>query len=166
MKTQFVEATNGPNWGKFCVAVFEPHELAVRSAIAPGESLIRGRGWSHGHVLVLDLQTGEGATFRMGGLASADLNKHRIWVCVLFERFLEWLYVQPDPMNLPAKVDLPDVPFAWTGYRRSGPDSDIGEAVDLINQLVAALAEHGASHLIPEERVSAIRQRLADRSLR
>lgn len=122
MKTRFIEVTNGhaANWGKFLVGVFDERELAHRSVI-DHRPLVWGRGWGPGHVFVLDLQTGEGATFKMGGIASADLEKHRVWVCPLFEPFLAWLYVQPDPLAIPAHVDLPDAPFAFSGYRRPGP---------------------------------------------
>lgn len=119
MKTTFVEATSPQgNWGKFMVGVFERHEVERPSSV-DGRSIIWGRGWDRGHVFVLDLQTGEGATFRMGGLAKYDLDKHKIWVCVLFEAFLEWLYLQPDPMDLPPTIEL-DVPLAFAGYRRPG----------------------------------------------
>jgi hypothetical protein len=128
MRTRIVEVTNGPkNWGKMLLAQFEPEEWATPSAIIGRH--IDGRtlgvldycGWSRTHLLVLDLQTGEGALFRPGGSASADLAKHRIWVCPLFEPFLTWLYTQPDPWAIPAHVDLPDAPFAWAGHRRPGP---------------------------------------------
>lgn len=119
MKTVFVEATSpSGNWGKFMVGVFDHQELNRRSAV-DGSGVVWGRGWRQGHVLVVDLATGEGAIFKMGGLACADLEKHNIWVCILFEAFLEWLYVQPDPMNLPPLVAL-EVPFAIAGYRRNG----------------------------------------------
>lgn len=124
MKTLFIEATSPQgNWGKFAVGVFDQDELARPSAI-DGHPLVWGRGWAQGHVFVMDLQTGEGATFRMGGLARADLDKHKIWVCPLFEPFLTWLYLQPDPMNLPPTVEL-DVPLAFAGYRRPGPEPDM-----------------------------------------
>lgn len=122
MKIKFVEATNGiANWGKFIVARFDEAEWARRSAIEPTQGLIGGRGWTRDHILVLDLQTGEGAIFRPGGCAEADLEKHRIFVCPLFQPFLEWLYQQPDPLGIPDHVDLPDAPFEWRGHRRPGP---------------------------------------------
>lgn len=40
-------------------------------------------------------------------------------VCPAFEPFLEWLYLQPDPMRLPSRVEL-EVPFAFYGHRRGG----------------------------------------------
>src|SRR3990167_2708143 len=123
MQTTFIEVTNGPrNWGKFCVAKFDAAEWARRSAVVPETTLVGDRGWTSDHVLVLDLQTGEGAMFLPGGLASADLEKHKIWVCPLFEPFLEWLYQQPDPMQIPAHLDLPDAEFRLAGHRRPGPN--------------------------------------------
>jgi hypothetical protein len=121
VRIKFVEVTNGPaNWGKFCIMQFDD-ERAYTSVI-DGYPLIAGRGWSRDTIFVLDLQTGEGALFNPGGCAKADLEKHRIWVCVLYEPFLTWLYLQPDPFEIPAHVDLPDVAFAWSGYRRPGPE--------------------------------------------
>jgi hypothetical protein len=124
MQTHFIEATNGEqNWGKFMLGRFTPEEWATRSAIDPQFSVIAGRGWSRDHIHVLDLQTGEGAIFKPGGYATADLMKHAIWVCPMFEPFLEWLYQQDltDLSALPRHVDLPEAPFAMSGYRREGP---------------------------------------------
>jgi hypothetical protein len=124
MKTKFIEATNGPqNWGKFMVGRFEKEEWYRSSAVTERSSLLRAVGWAPDSLLVLDLQTGEGAIFNPGGLASADLEKHRIWVCPLFEPFLTWLYEQDlaDLDRLPAHVDLPRAEFAMQGHRRPGP---------------------------------------------
>lgn len=154
MNTAIVEVTNGPaNWGKFLVGQFDEAEWARRSALTPtctdfkpdhnGECLncddwadahepstvplLQQIGWQpgNGYVFVLDLQTGEGAVFRRGGLASADLNKHAVWVCPMFEPFLEWLYRAWDGSlaSLPPTLDLPDAPFAMHGYRRPGGPS-------------------------------------------
>lgn len=129
MITTFVEVTNGErNWGKFMVGRFDGADWLYKSKVdvhegccADGGSLLAGRGWSPRHLFVMDLQTGEGAMFSPGGSAKADLNKHKIWVCPLFEPFLEWLYQQNLSLHdLPAHVDLPDAPFAWQGYRRAG----------------------------------------------
>jgi hypothetical protein len=111
MITKFVEATNygpelgGMNWGKFMVGRFTEEEWGHQSEIGFG-SLIGGRGWDKRHLLVLDLQTGEGAIFLPGGFARADLEKHKIWVCPMFKPFLEWLYKQDltDLSKLPALV--------------------------------------------------------------
>ena len=130
MITHFIEATNGPkNWGKFMVARFDAEEWERRSTIDQC-LLLLNRGWAPDHLLVVDLQTGEGAVFMPGGSARHDLNKHRIWVCPLFEPFLEWLYVQDlgDITQLPAHVDLLDAPFSLHGYRREGTRPRDGEA--------------------------------------
>lgn len=125
MKTKIIEATNqNLNWGKFLVARFDS-ELRVRSAINPESPfpLLQQIGWAHDQLWVMDLQTCEGAAFVPRGNAKADLNHHRIWVCPLFEPFLQWLY-QQDVRNLdalPSLVQLPDAEFAFAGYRREGP---------------------------------------------
>jgi hypothetical protein len=79
-------------------------------------------GWSRDVLLVLDLQTGEGAVFKPGGYVKDDLDKHRIRVCPMFEPFLEWLYKQPlqDRQALPTTVNLGDVSLANQAYRRNG----------------------------------------------
>lgn len=123
MITHIIEVTNGPrNWGKFLVGAFAPEDWERKSRIDPERSLLRSIGHGHDEILVLDLQTNEGAMFRHGGLARADLAKHKVWVCPLFEPFLAWLYQQDvrDITTLPAHVDLPDAPFAMHGYRRTG----------------------------------------------
>jgi hypothetical protein len=126
MITKIVEATNGPrNWGKFLIGRFDS-EWARRCAVPDIEPvpLLAACGWSVQHVLVLDLQTGEGALFAPHGVANADLNqKHQIWVCPLFEPFLTWLYAFTRGRaswfeDLPEHVDLPDAPFAMFGHRR------------------------------------------------
>ena len=136
METKFIEATHGHemgNWGKFMLARFSAQEWAMPSKvddisgqfIAGFISLIAGRGWSSTTILALDLQTGEGTLLNPGGLASADLRKHRIWVCPLFEPFLEWVYQQDltDLQALPGEVALPNAPGAFRGYRREGLDA-------------------------------------------
>ncbi len=136
METRFVEAHQGDgwsNWGKFAVSRFTPQELAYPSRMpgTPGWGLVRSQGWSGDHVQVFDLATGEGAMFRLGGLAPADLEKHQVWVCVLFEAFLDWLYrhYRADQAGwwdtLPAVVELPGVPFAFHGHRRPGPPESV-----------------------------------------
>jgi hypothetical protein len=68
-------------------------------------------GWTNKHRLVLDLQTGEGNIFYAvpSGYPKADLDKHKVWVCPLFEPFLGWLYQQDltDVTHLPDSVTLP-----------------------------------------------------------
>lgn len=128
MITRIVEVTNGvKNWGKFMIGRLDADEHAYQSAV-DGSRFLQMRWDAAKHVMVLDLETGEGGMFRLGGLASADLNKRKIWVCPMFEPFLEWLYKQDvsDPLmrNLPAHVDLPNAPFFAAGYRRGGPDGE------------------------------------------
>lgn len=144
MKTKIIEATNGDaqNWGKFML--MRPDvEWERGSAVSPARAwtgtsaiyetpvgaeipLLSQRGWDHEHVIVFDLETCEGAAFRPGGKASADLDKHRVWVCPLFEPFLEWLYDQDltDLDALPDSINLPGADFMFTGYRRPGPDHE------------------------------------------
>ncbi len=125
MNTRIIEAVQpgGPaNWGKFLVGQFT-EEWLVQSAVdtESRRPLLATIGKGPETVFVMDLQTGEGALFRPGGYAPADLNKHRIWVCPMFEPFLTWLYTQDlrDLDGLPALVEL-EAPFAFAGYRREG----------------------------------------------
>jgi hypothetical protein len=130
VETKLIEVTQGAergfNWGKFLLGRFD-HEWMHPSAVGEDSRrpLLYQCGWTRatGHLWVLDLQTGEGAFFRPGGSAHADLEKHRIWVCPMFEPFLEWLYAQDlsDLRALPPLVELPDAPAALSGYRRPGP---------------------------------------------
>lgn len=137
MKTKIIEATQGKekgfNWGKFLVGQMDT-EWRVPSMVGTDSNapLLRQCGWSHEHVWVLDLQTGEGAFFRLGGYAPADLNKHEIWVCPMYEPLLVWLYEQPisGPFvleELPSLVELPDAPAAFAGYRRPGQPRPAGD---------------------------------------
>lgn len=126
METKFIEATqdkaNGFNWGKFMLGRFSETEWAYASRMC-GSPLLHARGWGPNNLLVLDLETGEGSVFLPGGLASADLNKHQIRVCPMYEPFLEWLYTQDlsNLSNLPDVVELPKAPADMYGYRRPGP---------------------------------------------
>jgi hypothetical protein len=126
MKSQIVEVTNGPlNWGKFLVAHFDQKEVWHLSAVSPGRPLLQQIGYDlslpERGLWVLDLQTREGAWFKIGGYAKADLDKHKVWVCPMFEPFLEWLYANYKGIDeLPTHVDLPEAPFSMSGYRREG----------------------------------------------
>lgn len=131
MKTKIVEAIGTLNWGKFMLGQFDD-ERRHPSALE-GVNLLRSQGWGPEHLLVVDLATGEGAIFaaRPGGLAAADLDKHQIWVCPLFEPFLEWLYQQDltDLDLLPQAVELLDAPALMYGYRRQrNPDETAPES--------------------------------------
>ena len=112
-------------------------EWSLRTAMYPDMPegrmpLLRSLGWGPEFLWVLDLQTGEGAFFKPGGYAKADLDKHQIWVCPLFEPFLGWLYKQDlkDITALPRTVELPFAPFAMHGYRRPGSALRPREAPD------------------------------------
>lgn len=125
MIAKIIEATQGDNWGKFLLGRFDESEWARKSEVASGQRLLGGQcAWDRHHVLVLDLQTGEGAIFRPKGCVKADLDKHAVWVCPLYEPFLNWLYEQDltDIMTLPNLVTFKkeDAPFAMYGYRRPG----------------------------------------------
>lgn len=131
MFTQIIEATNDFNHGKFMVGRFDEDEWATPSALhtvsdmgatSPERSVVAARGWTRRHLWVMDLQTGEGALFLPGGSAHADLEKHKIWVCPMFEPFLVWLYRQDleDVSALPAAVRV-EGESAFYGYRRPGP---------------------------------------------
>ncbi len=140
MKTKIIEATSNEfNWGKFMIAEFTPDHWRVRSVV-DALPLLRARGWSTQHLWVLDLQTGEGACFRRGpgGHARSDLNNHQIWVCPLFEPFLEWLYAQTfdDLDQLPAVVDLPNAKNESHGYRRSGPNARLHDTIDALQEII------------------------------
>jgi hypothetical protein len=123
MKTRLIEASNGFNWGKFLLGRFD-REWTVETSIEGFglRGILNSQGWDGLHLLVLDLATGEGALFRPGGLAAADLKKRAVWVCPLFEPFLEWLYQQDlqDLDRLPQFVLLPEAPGSVYGYRRPG----------------------------------------------
>lgn len=163
MRTKFVETVQGldtpANHGKFMVALFEHGEWARPSAMdahmGHATSLVGRTGWTHEHVLVMDLETGEGAMFKPGGSPSADLDKHKVWVCPMFEPFLEWLYghvrsvkvdlyvgehrVEDFPVwfaTLPEIVELPDADFEWAGYRRPGEDTYMTERAGILSTAV------------------------------
>lgn len=133
MKTKIIEVTNGFNWGKFLIGEFDT-EWELRTQIDTPEDagpvrdtpLLAQLGWGKGYYLVLDLQTGEGFICNPVGMPSADLRKHAIWVCPMYEPFLKWFYQQPlgDIASLPSIVTLTEeeAPSAMFGYRRPGPE--------------------------------------------
>lgn len=135
MRTRYFEAISAEgNWGKFMLGQFEPDEIAAQSALPPDPegwfkpgSMIQGRGWAPGkHWFVMDLQTGEGAYFALGGHADYDLSeKHNIWVCPLFRPFLNWLYERfregADLWELDRVVRIEGVPLQLSGERGGRP---------------------------------------------
>ena len=134
MRTRIIEAVQSKehpgNWGKFLVGVFD-EEWAYESRVDPDRvPLLRACGWwGPERLWVLDLQTGEGAYFGPGGSARADLERHAVWVCPLYEPFLEWLYERHREggrsgltlTTCPKVVELLSAEFAFRGYRRPGP---------------------------------------------
>lgn len=135
MDVKFVETTNGPqNWGKFAVLRFDDDDWKQKSAV-DGRPLLAGRGWGRDHVMVVDLQTGEGAFFFAGGIHKSDLDKHAIWVCPMYEATLRHVCDgEHDPMKTEDHLDFPDEPFEYAGYRRQGPDSDIRVAAAALSE--------------------------------
>jgi hypothetical protein len=122
MEGKIIEALGGGCWSKFLVARFGPDEWTHRSAIKGFESLILG---AHDPrcLLVLDLETNEGALFSPHGNVRSDLRKHQIWISVLFQPFLVWLYEQAkvpdfDPSTLP---DIIEVEGPGAAGRQDGP---------------------------------------------
>ena len=128
MRTFLFESVADPmtpgNWGAYMVGVPDDMEWSWHSHVAPGlVPLFEQLGHQPGDVWVADLQTGEGAWFRMGGDAKADLEQHRIHVTAPFEAFLEWLYLQDlaQLWQLPHVVKVADAVFSIKEYRRLGP---------------------------------------------
>lgn len=135
MKTKIVEVGQSlesgyGNWGKLLIGVFDTELRRQSQALAvsgmPSTTpLLFYIGYDPSSMFLLfDLATREGAMFKHGGLASADLGKHRIHVCPMFEPFLAWLYEQPlvkvMGLDLPDAVNLADAKFAMYGHRRQG----------------------------------------------
>lgn len=95
MIIHFIETSHGGtgNWGKFMLARFEREEWEQHSSLpeATESRLLSGRGWAPGHLLFLNLETGEGTMLspRAGASVHADLNKHKVWICPMAEPFLE-----------------------------------------------------------------------------
>lgn len=157
MLTKIVEVSNRFNWGKFLLGRFDAEDWKRRSVL-PGVSpplgvsipLLAELGW-HGDAAflwVLDLATKEGACFRLGGNAKADLEKHRIWVCPMFEPFLHWLYAHREYWSLeqiPDYVELTGADAvaasAMYGHRRPGPTTL--EALLSAADRMATLLEEG-----------------------
>lgn len=133
MIVKFIEADNGFNHGKFLLLRFDLDERKTRSALPGYENsrLLAGRKFDDESTFVIDLQTGEGAAFTLDGAIDAvhSLNeKHRIWVCPLYEPFLVWLSEQGLGLgagsisDLPSHVMLPNAESSLAGYRRAGAE--------------------------------------------
>lgn len=131
MDTKFVEAgrpaPNHGNWGKFVVARYTTDELhaPTRFPGCEGQRVVSLRGNGAQHIWVLDLATGEGFRVPVSERhAFSALEQHQVWVCPLFEPFLEWLltYIAGHPSDwwdtLPRTVELPDATFEMRGHRR------------------------------------------------
>lgn len=143
MRSKIVEAVGGNNfnWGKFMVLQWEPEDWDHTSIVQHEydgrvRRLLPSIGHNRRDIMVMDLETCEGAIFSPGGVARSDLRKRRVWVCVLFEPFLDWLYefynthyrAEGRPFNvldLPDKVEFPDNPPAFQGHRREGPLAEL-----------------------------------------
>ena len=115
MKTRLVEVTDGAFYGKFLVGKFDEAEWRHEGEI-PKESIIRPVpyalldicGWSRDHLLVLDLETGNGTIFRPGGALDYDMEKRKMgYVCPLYRTFLGWLY---EHAARTGSIDLDDIP--------------------------------------------------------
>lgn len=128
MKLKIIEAHgNGLNWGKFAVGQMTEEEWNTRSTVEEdNRQLMASIGyWSRDWLWVLDLQTGEGIFAPMKGRARYVLDKHKVWVCPLYEPFLDWLIenFRTDVDKLPSNVVLSDAPASMYGYRRAGTSS-------------------------------------------
>lgn len=144
MIVHFIEVTQADfnlNHGKFMIGRFTAEEARTNSALPDyeHESLWRVGGLRKMRpdtTLVMDLQTGEGASFSldpMGGdpkwQAHFHLEKHKIWVCPMFEPFLGWLYGQGlangkgDITALPRYVEVATLEGALYGHRREGEEA-------------------------------------------
>lgn len=142
MHCQIVEYTNGFNWGKFIVGQPDEKEWARLSLLPDPSSgftpLLQQIGQGPNDLWILDLQTCEGAMFRPDGNAKADLDKHQIWVCPMYEVFLGWLYSHPehwdDVRTIPSLIEdtSPEcmASSGMRGYRRGqGEGGTPGAAV-------------------------------------
>jgi len=126
MQAKIVEALSGMCWCKFLVARLGPEELKHPSAVDEGRPVLVRR--HPAELLVLDIETAEGALFCPGGSAPSDLRKHQIWVSALFAPFLDWLYEQHE-----AGVDLMDLPdlVELTGGEQVRPEGPLDELLKL-----------------------------------
>jgi hypothetical protein len=131
MNTRLVEVTDGAFYGKFLVAQFDEaewrHEAEVfkESIHRPVPyALLDVCGWSRDHLLVLDLETGNGTIFRPGGHLAHDMEKRQMgYVCPLYRPFLGWLYEHAARTGGIALDDIPAIlhmgPFMTLHARES-----------------------------------------------
>jgi hypothetical protein len=132
MISHFIEGTNDFNYGKFLLLRFDTSERQVRTALTgfEGHPLFTFGGQRKLNprmTLVVDLQTGEGAAFSLDPMSWTELgDKHRIWVCPMYEPFLRWLCQQGldngggDITALPRCVQLDEAESSLFGHRREG----------------------------------------------
>jgi hypothetical protein len=90
-------------------------EIHIESC--PGRRLLRMCGWSPICCGCWISRPAKGRASKLGGRGSVDLSesgKQQIWVCPMFEPFLEWFYRRDlnDSDKLPALVNLGDGPTA------------------------------------------------------
>lgn len=137
------------------VGVYEQADHERQSAIA-NYPLLFAIGKSRRSFWLLDLQTGEGAEFyppdepAESYTAKFDIQKHRIWVCPLYEPFLAWLYAHASQVfdfTLPAHVDLPDAEFQLSGYRRPGLDGAELDHEQVFNACMYAISQLNMANL-------------------
>lgn len=105
MESKIIEATSDWAWSKFLLLRLTRVELDYMSRVG-GSRLFSG--YNSTDILVVDVDTGEGAFFSPGGHVQADLTHHAIWHGPLFKGFLSWLYKQDltDLTSLPDHLDL------------------------------------------------------------
>lgn len=116
MITQIIEGSNGRLYGKWLVGQLDERERNRRTCLPDFEGShsvwtfagARKLGADPDALLIMDLQTDQGAVFSPNGSPDTDLDGHGIWVCPLFRAFLRWLYAQEigDVSRLPEFVEL------------------------------------------------------------
>jgi hypothetical protein len=149
--TKIIEVTQGSefNWGKFMLGQFDVEWL--RHSKLPGNDLamplLAQRGWSPRHMVVLDLETGEGAFFTMSHPRWQLDNKHQVWVCPMMGPFLDWLGEQSFETveDLPDYVTLDTDESAMAGYRRGRLDPAMADVWRGIDKIVEAAVHHGVN---------------------
>lgn len=155
MLTKIIEASSGMmgNWGRFMLMQYQDaernypthYQLTTEDRAGrriPGVPMtiwVNDYPPEHAVIWILDLITGEGATFDLEQELPEQLHRHQIWVCPLYQPFLVWLQgfvkAHRDELApsydklldmLPTNVGLPGIPVEIHGHRRPGP-SDEGD---------------------------------------